>query len=131
MAHIWLIERDDTLRQILQELYEYEGLSVLTRGSLSDAYAHVACDPPSIVVADVDRAHSAGEVESDAEHLRRLARVLPVLLLGSDECAPARGAIGGCHVLERAFDDIDALLRTTRPLMAASPGTPPVVGGTF
>ena len=123
-AHILIIDDDEDIRRLLTMRLQARGFRVTPATSAEEGLAHVAIDPPRLVISDIRLPGRDGL--SLFEELRSTRPSLPVILLTAHGTIPdavdatSRGVFG---YLTKPFDSQTLLARIDQALLlSAAPG---------
>jgi CheY-like chemotaxis protein len=110
---ILLVEDEPTIRDVVRELFECEGLIVTAVVDGREAVAWAERHRPALVVLDIDLPHLDGVAV--ATRLRaRYGMLLPIVIFSADYAAHARTRhLKPCGLVPKPFD-ADALLSAVR-----------------
>ncbi len=114
MAHLLIVDDEDSIRDVLRQLFEYEGHRVSVAGSGDEALQLVASDPPEVTFLDVKMPGMDGLDALD--RLRTLAPGGQVVMIsghGTIDTAVEATRLGAYDFLEKPLDT-DRLLVTLR-----------------
>jgi len=130
-AHVLVVDDDEDILRLLAMRLQARGFRVTAAASAEEALAHIAVDPPRVVVSDVRLPGRDGLALF--EEIRATRPTLPVLLLTAHGTIPdaveatSRGVFG---YLTKPFDSQTLLEKIDQALLLSAPALPPEVSGT-
>ena len=129
---VLVVEDDTSIRELLRDAFENEGLDVMTASDGEDAIATAHAKQPSIVVLDIGlpRVDGAGVASAIRD---KYGDAVPVIVVtANNRLAEASARVRAAAYFTKPFD-IPELVRAVRaavepPPNAASEGSPAVAG---
>lgn len=132
MRPILVAEDDASIRELLRDALENEGLEVVTAADGEDAIAAALAKQPSLAILDVGLPRMDGPGVASAIRDRYGDEVPIIVVTANDVVAEASGRVRAAAYFAKPFDVPD-LVRAVRaaiepPPSAAAEGSPAVAG---
>ncbi|UCV13629.1 sigma 54-interacting transcriptional regulator [Quatrionicoccus australiensis] len=130
-AHVLVVDDDEDILRLLSMRLLARGFRITAAGSAEEALAHIAVDPPRVVVSDVRLPGRDGLALF--EEIRTTRPTLPVILLTAHGSIPdavdatSRGVFG---YLTKPFDSQILLEKIDQALQLSAPELPVSASGT-
>ncbi|MCB4358341.1 sigma 54-interacting transcriptional regulator [Quatrionicoccus australiensis] len=130
-AHVLVVDDDEDILRLLSMRLLARGFRITAAGSAEEALAHIAVDPPRVVVSDVRLPGRDGLALF--EEIRTTRPTLPVILLTAHGSIPdavdatSRGVFG---YLTKPFDSQVLLEKIDQALQLSAPELPVSASGT-